>query len=241
MIGVKPDFMNKSIFFLFAFLFSIDIQAQQTQQSGWFYWLSSFKIHGKLGAHFDLQLRSADNWEQIQTVIIRPGITYHFNSRQNATLGYANINTFLQTEGASDNRLTENRIWEQFIQAHKIKNIFVSHRFRVEQRFIERFGNNDLFSQRLRYFTRFVLPLNKQQKVFNQGPYAALQNELFLHLQNKNELNNSTFDQNRALGAVGIRLHPKVDLEIGYLNQFIKGRAANINNHVFQFGILSRL
>lgn len=233
--------MKKALFLITVLLISVQLKAQNGEQSGWLSWLSSFKVNGKLGAHFDLQVRTADRWDYVRQVIIRPGVTYNFNARQNATLGYANINTFTQLAGASDNQLTENRIWEQFIQSHKINKVFALHRFRVEQRFIERRGAENIFSQRFRYFARFVVPFNKYDQVFTKGPYIAVQNELFLHLQNKNELNRSTFDQNRAYVAAGIRLAPKIDVEVGYLNQYINGLSNNTTNHVAQLGILTRL
>lgn len=231
----------KKTFILFLILSSATLaKAQTNQQSGWFYWLGSFKLKDKFSAHFDLQLRSADDWEQIQTLILRPGLTYNFNSKQNATLGYALIGTFLKVEGGNANR-TEHRIWQQFIQTHKISKAFATHRFRLEQRFIEGSGQSNLFSQRLRYFARFVVPLVKYDGTFARGPYLALQNEAFFHLQNKDKLNGSFFDQNRAYVAAGIRLSKKVDLEAGYLNQYSKGIAANTTNNVIQLGILSRL
>lgn len=240
-IFIKIAAMKKALFMIAVLFISVQVRAQNTEQSGWVSWLSSFKVYDKLGAHFDLQVRTADRWDYVRQVIIRPGVTYSFNPRQNVTLGYANINTFTRLVGVSDNQLTENRIWEQFIQTHKIKKVFAMHRFRLEQRFIERRGAENLFSQRFRYFARFVVPFKKYDQVFAKGPYIAGQNELFLHLQNKNDLNKSTFDQNRAYVAAGIRLSPKIDVEIGYLNQYINGPSNYTTNHVAQLGILTRL
>ena len=109
----------------------------------------------------------------------------------------------------------------------------------MEQRFIERRAA-DVFSQRLRYFFRTMVPLSKQDSTFKKGAFLALQNELFLNLQNKNELNNHVFDQNRAYIAVGYRLSPKIDIEAGYLNQAIKGASTNTINNVLQLALYTR-
>jgi hypothetical protein len=228
-------------FVILALSVSQKVSAQQVENSAWSSWLSSFKVKDKWGAHLDIQLRSADEVRYVRNTIVRPGITYNFNKKQNATVGYAFVETFRRLDGIENNDLTEHRIWEQFIQTHKIKQAFATHRFRVEQRFIERTGNNDLFSQRFRYFARFVVPFKKYEESYKKGPYMALQNEVFLHLQNKDQLNKSLFDQNRAFLAIGTRLNPIADLEIGYLNQYINGLANNTINNILQIGLVTRL
>ena len=206
-------------------------QTNQNQQSAWLSWLSGYKTSEKWGIYWDVQVRSADDAEYLRTLIIRPN--------QNATLGYALIQTFTGDDNTSGNDLTEHRIWEQFIQNHKISKAFVLHRFRLEQRFIERAGKENLFSQRLRYTARFTLPLQKYESNFDKGFYVALQNEVFLHLQNKKELNNNTFDQNRFLLAFGKRVSKKVDIDLGYLNQYLN-QTVDVKTHVIQIGINTR-
>lgn len=223
------------------FLITASSTAQTVNQnSGWLFLLNNTKISDKWGAYVDVQVRSADDWKNVRNFLFRPGVTYYANSNNEFTLGYLLNQTFLHTDGASDNTLTEHRIWEQYVYKQKLSTIGVSHRFRLEQRFIERAGNNDLFSQRLRYFVRFILPLQKNKQTFTEGLYAALQNELFFNLQNKDQLNKKLFDQNRAYLALGYRASKKLDLEIGYLNQAIKGLSNNTVNNVVQLAIYTK-
>jgi hypothetical protein len=70
--------------------------------------------------------------------------------------------------------------------------------------------------------------------------FAAVQNEVFLNVQNKDEVNGSLFDQNRAYGAAGYRFSPKVDVEAGYLHQSVNGRNFNTNNHIVQVALYTR-
>lgn len=214
-------------------------QKTQTEQSGWLAWFNSYKVSPRLGIHFDVQARSADNWEYVKNLLIRPGLTYHFNAQHNVTAGYALIKTFADSDIPGGKDLTEHRIWEQYNFAHKIKALPLTHRFRVEQRFIER-SNDDLFSQRLRYFARLMIPFKSTSGNFKSGLFAALQNEVFLNLQNKSDLNNKVFDQNRAYVAAGFRLSPKADIEAGYLNQYVRGLNSNTANHVVQLAVYTR-
>jgi len=224
-------------------LFSISMAGvAQTihQNSGWLFLLNNTKLSNKWGTHLDVQFRSADSWEHIRNVMFRPGLTYFINKKQDVTLGYLLNETHHSSNTVNNKKLTEHRIWEQYILKHKISTINVSHRVRVEQRFIERHGKDDLFSQRFRYFFRMILPLEKGVKDFEKGMFAALQNEFFLNLQNKDELNKHVFDQNRAYAAAGYRFSKKVDVEAGYLNQAIKGAANSTINNVIQLAVYTR-
>lgn len=230
--------MKKLLLLLLIIVFT-RLNAQQKENTGWLFLNNSTKFSQHWGMHLDIQFRSADNLEYIRTAFIRPGVTYHFNKKNSVTAGYMLNNTYNRLTGASKNSLTEHRIWEQYLLTHKIKSVLVSHRFRLEQRFIERLSGPDVFSQRFRYFARFIIPLVKEE-TYTKGFFVALQNEVFLHLQNKEKLNNHFFDQNRAYVAAGYRFSQKLDLETGYLNQTTKGISSNTNNHVIQLAVYTR-
>jgi hypothetical protein len=151
--------MCKTISILFILLaFNNSLKSQTVHQNtGWLFLMNSTKFNDKWGAHFDLQVRSSDEFQNVRNLLIRPGVTYFFNSSNNLTVGYL----FTQTYTSGSESITENRAWEQFIHTHKIKGINVSHRFRLEQRFIEKIASDDVFAQRLRYFVRFLIPLKK--------------------------------------------------------------------------------
>jgi len=236
----------------FSVITSLTFAQTSKQNAGWFMFLNSTKFNDKWGMHFDLQVRSDNNWNRVRNILVRPGVTYYINKNSNATLGYLYAPTLLGTKinyiDAAGNSfakgsLTEHRIWEQYIYNHQPwKGATLSHRFRLEQRFIER-QTDDLFSQRLRYFFRLVEPLLKQKGedvAFTKGVFAAVQNELFFNIQNKDQLNGSLFDQNRAYVAVGYRFSKAFDVEAGYLNQRIKGAENTTVNNVAQLALYTR-
>ncbi|WP_348621295.1 DUF2490 domain-containing protein [Pedobacter lusitanus] len=235
--------MKRNSFFLLIVLcfFGTTINAQTNyQNSGWLFLLNNTKINKKWGTHLDIQLRSADNWNNVKNFLFRPGITYFLNDKNDITLGYLLSETHNQVDDLGEHKLTEHRIWQQYIHKHKISTINVSHRFRLEQRFAEKIRNEDIFAQRFRYFVRFIIPLKKEVKNFEEGLFAALQNELFFNVQNKDKLNGHFFDQNRAYGALGYRFSKKFDLEAGYLNQAVKGASNNSVNNVIQLAVYTR-
>jgi len=213
----------------------------QTDQenSGWLAWFNSYKFSKHFGLHFDAQVRSADDWAFVKNILIRPGVTYHFNNKSNATVGYAFIGSYNRLDDAVKNSLTENRIWEQYIYTIKLGRSSLQNRLRLEQRFIEQ-QTNDVFAQRLRYFARAVIPLAKQDAAFTKGVFAAVQNEVFFNVQHKENTNNSFFDQNRAYGAIGYRVNAKFDIEAGYMNQYINGAVTDVSNNIIQLAVYTR-
>jgi len=215
--------------------------AQENQFSGWAALFHSQKLSSHWGLHFDGQIRSANHFDYLRNVLIRPGVNYHIDKNKTATLGYAYVATNGRA-GSTHTYRPESRIWEQFIVTQKIGvNTALAHRFRLEQRFLGNTTNktDHYFSQRFRYFARAVVPI-KRDSVFSKGPFIGLQNEVFVNVQNKAKVNKHFFDQNRAYVSFGYRLHKKLDLELGYLNQYTKQAAAYTINHVVQTAVYTR-
>ena len=164
---------------LFSLLFA------QSQFSGWVASFNTFKTGKKTSIHTDVQWRSSDELKHTQTLLLRSGLNIHLTKQLTVTGGYAFIHNRRVITNVSG-YAPEHRSWEQLLYNHKLKSIFVSHRFRLEQRFISKstVQNNELkndgsvYANRFRYFTRNVLPF-QQQKTFTKGMFAALQNEVF--------------------------------------------------------------
>lgn len=241
MFNLNTNLILKNLLFYFLLACGISsVHAQtQSQHSGWFALFNSTKFTGKWGMHLDVQVRSVDQLDGIRNLLVRPGITYYINKDNSATVGYCLVNTYTHLDGTSNTTLTENRIWEQYAFNHKLLRLSFNHRLRLEQRFIEG-ANDEIFSQRIRYYFRGILPLQRVEKAFTNGFYAAFQNEVFLNLQHKALLNNSVFDQNRAYAAIGYRFSKMVDVEAGYMNQAVHGAHNNTVNNIAQLGLTTR-
>lgn len=220
----------------------------QNQFTGWVASFNTIKTGKQTSLHTDIQLRSTNGWEQIQTILVRPGINFHVNKKTILTAGYAFISNRRTINNISD-LVPEHRIWEQLLYNHKWKNIFISHRFRLEQRFMSKVivVNNELesdgtaYANRFRYFIRNIIPF-KKEKIFSNGLFAAFQNEVFVNIGNTANVNGEFFDQNRLYLATGYRINTKTDLEIGYMNQYVNGRGRQFtNNHILQLAGYLRL
>lgn len=238
--------MKKKIFqllLLSTFLAPCKLLAQDNQFSGWAALFHTQRFSQHWGISFDGQLRSADEFDYLRNVLLRPAVNYYFANNKIGALGYAYVATNGRSASGASTFRPESRIWEQFIYNHKIsRSTTLQHRFRLEQRFLgntSSTANDHYFAQRLRYFARSVIPF-KSDSVFKKGPFLALQNEIFVNIQNKNKVNKHFFDQNRVYGAIGFRFSKKFDAEVGYLNQYSKQATTYTVNHVVQTAFYTR-
>jgi Protein of unknown function (DUF2490) len=231
------------------FTFSPMYSRGQTQFSGWLASFNTIKVNKKFGVAADAQLRSADQLKHVQILLIRPGVNFMLTKQLTLSAGYAYVQN-RRVVGSISGYAVEHRSWEQLLFTHKLSVLSVTHRLRLEQRFIPRVAvvNNEirksgtLHANRVRYFIRNLLPLNTRQTPFTRGLFAALQNEVFLNIGNKANVNGKTFDQNRLYLAMGYRINKRFDLETGYLNQYIQGSsAAGTRNHVVQLATYLRM
>jgi hypothetical protein len=242
-VNIYLGFM-KRITILFSFVILLapcKLLAQENQFSGWAALFHTQRFSPKWGASFDAQFRSASHFEYLRNILLRPSVNYYFDGNKIGALGYA----YITTNGRAGENKTlrpEHRIWQQFIVNQKLgKGAMLQHRFRLEQRFLGNTTNksDNYFAQRLRYFARAVIPF-KSQQTFSKGPFLGLQEEVFVNVQNKQKVNKHFFDQNRAYIAFGYRLQKKVDVEVGYLNQYIKQAEAHTVNNIIQAAIYTR-
>ena len=61
--------------------------AAQSQFSGWGATFQNYKLSPKWGFYFDIQYSSADQWKQMHSLLIRPGVNYYVKSNITGTVG----------------------------------------------------------------------------------------------------------------------------------------------------------
>lgn len=244
------------IFIIALLLLNMDRVSAQTQFTGWLADFNTVKINTRLSLHSDFQLRSSDQLEHVQTLLLRAGLNYHVNKKLVLTGGYAYIHNRRVITGVSG-YAPEHRLWEQLLFTHPLvvgsgvhaKKGTLAHRLRLEQRFIaksfvmhnELKNEGNVYANRLRYFIRNVTPLIPWSAE-GEAPFLALQNEVFVNIGDKSGVNGEFFDQNRAYIALGYRFGRQFDAEFGYMNQYVNGRGRTFtNNHILQVATYVRL
>jgi hypothetical protein len=214
----------------------------------WYMYFGDHPIsQGPWGLHFDGQVRRQGIGQKWQQLLLRPGVNYDLNSDVQVSGGYAFIKSHPYGDFPAEFVTPEHRIWQQLILKQSAKRARLSHRFRVEQRFVGVQSRNEAgdaqldrysYRNRFRYFVKAVIPLARQQ---DSAYFLALYNEVMFNWGRNTQ--NNIFDQNRAYVALGRKLPGIGSIEIGYLQQTVQqgnGRVFEFN-HTLQVGLFSAL
>lgn len=185
------------------------VLGQSNTNEYWLFWTHTQKINDRFGLLLDAQTRSQQSLKQLNTLLLRSAIAYNFKDNSSFALGYAYKSDFEQK------KLTgyEHRIFQQYLRDFKIKKVEVQIRGRLEQRFLTEVATK--FAVRARGFVSFQVPVLANED-FSSGLFAGIQNELFLNLLNKQNVNDHIFDQNRPYISLGYRFSKKIETAFDY-------------------------
>ena len=211
--------MKLKLSILFALLsFSISTaQIEQSQTGAWYmyFFKTQFK-DSKFGLQGDLQYRNWNTIGDLEQLLVRAGLTYTPKDVDILfTLGIANITT--GTFGDSNETTGETRFYQEALIPQKLGHrVYLNHRFRYEQRFVD---NQDLRT-RYRYNLIMSIPINKRALEKN-AVYVTLYNELFVNGETNIGANRTVelFDRNRTYLGLGYVLKPKQKIQLGWMNQ----------------------
>lgn len=189
-----------------------ELEAQELKNTAWIFFTHQQKLNKKLNALTDFQTRLSDHIDYLTTVLVRAGLSYTIDTKNSVALGYAYKGDWVK-EGPEKVYNFENRIYQQYLFESKINRIEFTLRGRLEERFLKH--SSTLFTMRARWFGSVQVPLITNQD-FTNGLFAGIQNEIFLTILNKRDLNNSVFDQNRTYISLGYRFSEYIDTTLDY-------------------------
>lgn len=198
-------------------LFTLNSFAQntgETELGSWYEITSSNRISDKLSINGSLT-----NWnyelpaDKAQLVLGIVGLNYHINKNVIVGIGYGRGEIDASFEENDIPNIKENRFLEQILLKHKSNNIAWSHRFRLEQRFLE-YPTEDKLKHRLRYRFKGSLPINDTFFVTGYNEIHFVLNEFDFH-------------QNRAYAALGAKLNKNINVQLGYARHAYKTKSFN--------------
>jgi hypothetical protein len=179
----------------------------------WLMYFGTHHLNDKYSIHYETQLRNYEPINNFFQLLPRVGLNYKIDDNSMVTSGYAFIPT--QTdfdEGWGNNMVTENRIWEQFILRNNIGNIKIRHRYRLEQRWVNKNSVTE-YKNRARYMVSLKIPLSKNKDF---PLFLSIYDEIFLNISS------SPFNQNRLYSAVGFQMNKNTNFQLGYLKHHNK-------------------
>lgn len=186
----------------------------QNDTGNWLMYFGTNKINEKFSLHTEAQYRnhtiSPTNIEQL---LLRTGLNYHFKPNTSATLGYAHIGNYVYESEPKSPEVEEHRIWQQFLTTNTIGRVKFEHRYRLEERFVD-----DDFKMRFRYRLMLFVPLNKPT-IETGVLYLGVYDELFI-----NDKRNF-FDRNRLYAGLGYQYANNIHFQVGLLRQEVQTTA----------------
>jgi hypothetical protein len=248
--------MIKILFVIFVSVFAATsaVSAQKlisSQTHGWIMYFGNHKINDRWGLHTEYQWRragrdeNANVFQDWQQSLLRLGVDYYAKNQTQWTAGYGWIKTFEYGEQPVSHVFNEHRIWEQFIVKNKVGRFDLQHRYRLEQRFVEQYElgstgeyaqNGFAFRNRVRYRLMVNVPLSRKEMNDNTL-FLSMYDEVFLGFGPG--IGKNILDQNRLYGALGWRFNKELNVQLGYLNQYVvktDGIKAE-RNHTLQLSV----
>ena len=197
----------------------------------------------------EYQWRRADGFQHWQQSLLRLGTEYIFNPKLSVMGGYAWIKTFPYGTQPILHEFNEHRIFEQLNLKENVGRFEVQHRYRVEQRFLEQYAINSIgdvvqvdpvFRNRIRYRAMIMFPISRKEMA-NNTLFLNVNDELFVGFGKG--IAKNPIDQNRFIAALGWRFNAKMNVQVGYLNQFvIKSNAIDMErNHSLWISMIYNL
>lgn len=212
---------------IFLLLCTIALHAQKSNTGNWFIYFGNQKINNKWNWHNEVQYRNFNFMGDLSQLLVRTGIGYNLTeNNNNILLGYGFINSQKYLSNSNEKVGTnEHRVFQQFITRQSFNNVFLQHRYRIEERFLP----ND-FQMRFRYFLGINIPINKPRLEKNAYYFSAY-NEIFINAQQ------NIFDRNRLYGAIGYVFNKNIKMEAGYMVQTLETN----NRNQFQIVIFNNI
>lgn len=202
---------------------------------GWYTTTITAKVAKKVSLHGEYQWRRSElikNWQQS---LVRVGVNYSPRQELTFQVGYGFIETFPYGEynlAGVGKAFPEHRVYEQVTVSNKVGKATLSHRLRLEQRWLGRFSSLEdkepeyIFLNRVRYMPRLSIPIASKT-------FVALYDEILIGF-GKN-VGENVFDQNRIAAMLGYDVSKRFRIEGGFINQIVQlGREID-NKNVFQY------
>jgi len=178
---------------------------------------------------FDGHARFFEDADGYGQSIVRPGVGYAITDKSTLWVGYG----WIRTSPASGSDFDENRIWQQWTTSASLGTATLSWRSRLEQRFVE--GGDDV-GWRFRQFIKLSQPI-----AFDSRLRLVGYDEIFFGLNNTDWGARGGFDQNRLFAGLGWQVEQGTNIEVGYLNQFVRRQGTeDLMNHILSLNLLLR-
>lgn len=205
-----------SIILLLAMICQTHAQSRDNYNM-WFQYLMSAKLTDKSTLTALSQYRSFDLAYDTRLFLVSAYLDYEVANDVKPAAGFMFLVLDSYKSDNSKKERYEKRPFQQVTLGGNIGRTSVSHRFRVEERFI---SNPNDFIVRLRYLISLRIPFNRAGE--KEKFYGILKNELRM-----NVVKEDPFDSNRLTAGLGIKVGKNSAIEVAFINQLETGSTSN--------------
>ncbi|KMQ59495.1 hypothetical protein ACM46_20620 [Chryseobacterium angstadtii] len=204
------------IIFLLGMVRLVDAQSRDNYNM-WFQYLMSARLTDKSTLTALSQYRSFDLAYDTRLFLVSAYLDYEVANDVKPAAGFMFLVLDSYKSDNSKKERYEKRPFQQVTLGGNIGRTSVSHRFRVEERFI---SNPNEFIVRLRYLISLRIPFNRAGE--KEKLYGILKNELRM-----NVVKEDPFDSNRLTAGLGIKVGKNSAIEVAFINQLETGSTSN--------------
>ncbi len=200
------------------------------QTIGWYTYNGDHKLNDRWAIHTEYQWRRIDLIRSWQQSLARVGLVRMVNENVKVGGGYTHFVTFpfgRYPQAENGVPYPEHRLHQDVQLSEKQGRLALSHRFRLEQRWLANQANETSprritgwdFQNRIRYQVAGEIPL-KGATVDDGEWYVNFFDEVFIGFGRN--VGQNVFNQNRLSGGVGYQVSDGFKLELNYLNQVLQ-------------------
>lgn len=183
----------------------------------WFQYLMSARLTDKSTLTALSQYRSFDLAYDTRLFLVSAYIDYEVANEVKPAAGFMFLVLDSYKSDNTKKERYEKRPFQQVTLGGNIGRTSVSHRFRVEERFI---SNPNDFIVRLRYLISLRIPFNRAGE--KEKLYGILKNEIRM-----NVVKDEPFDSNRLTAGIGVKVGKNSAIEVAFINQLETGSTSN--------------
>ncbi len=198
-------------------------------------WLMAFgnhRISDAIGVHTEYQFRRTGLGQDWQQSLLRIGLDWHRDESHFVTAGYGWIRSFPYGEQPISSVFDEHRIWQQLITKSNTGNFKWLHRYRLEQRYMDR-TDGASWQHRTRCFVQLSWSPPKHPN-WSVSAYE----EVFIGLRKAERPVDNLLQQNRLSSGLNYRFENGTSVQIGWLLQSVwKGDDRAEQNQTLLIGL----
>lgn len=197
-----------SFFFLTCNLLQAQENVKDKNVGNWNTLNFQYTFAPKWGVMVELQTRLHQPFHNLNYYEQKGGIYYNINKNFQVLLGTGHYGTHDLDNFSDGPIIREARIWQQFIISQYLARLKFEHRFRIEERWL-----NKNFANRFRYRIQLAVPIN-HEKIEAKTFFVTAFNEVFLTTKMPH------FMRNRAYIGLGYQINKTFGLQGGLIHQY---------------------